>query len=390
MTDMIGFRESWSPVARLLSLGVRAERTQQEAKEMSDLYSAVGAEVAFDAATSNKILPAFAHALCSEVGQSLVDPRWLQCLAKNGERVGQLVSMLTEACAGLARRGVDAAVIENGGVLLASGMPHEAFAAGDFDLLVDGKKLNQVKAVFESLGFEEADRRGRVTNRLEFSKMTAGSERGWINPGGVPFDRIWVPLPYTDRSSGWLERKVQVPGMPDCATLEASDALVLVAVHTSLHSFVRSPFLRLYTDIDWLVRRCTINWQTVAQEARLIGMTTRVWLSLLVARSILETPIPEAPLQELSPPRSRAQQLTQLISREGVFSTGRPKLTGPNALRLDALLSEDGIGRWAKRLAWPEHEWLSSHFNLGDGREAGRLRLALRRAACAAKRWRPE
>lgn len=387
---MIHYEEPWTKTSRCLALAVRADRTAAERAELGSLLAQIGSMEVFEAAHRNKVAPIVAWTLVNEIGIADEEVDWRNVLNENAQRLNRLTAALVEVFLELDKLDCPAAVIENGGVLLASRMPLDVFAAGDFDLLVASTRMDEVRSGFRRLGFREADRRGRPTNRAEFCRESKPDEMIWINAGGAPFDRMWVPLPYTDRSIEWLARRVPAPGMSSLSVLEPSDALVLVAVHTSLHSFVRSPFVRLHADVDWLVRRCTIDWPRVIDEARKVGLSTRVWLSLLMARDILATPVPKSVLNELAPVNQKARALVRLIERDGCFWTGRRKLPGLQSVRLDALLSEDGVKRWVYRVVWPDQQWLSEHFDREGSKGRGRVRLCLKRLLAAGRIWRPE
>jgi Uncharacterised nucleotidyltransferase len=103
----------------------------------------------------------------------------------------------------------------------------------------------------------------------------------------------------------------EVPGL--CA----EDALLLLCVHGAKHVWNS---LRLVCDVAHLLQaRPDINWAQVQSEARRTGSARMLALGLMLAETLLDTPIPDAfaPLVREDP---RAQQLAREVSRRLVQS----------------------------------------------------------------------
>ena len=343
--DPVMYRERLSPQGEYLCLAVRGSRTTEESARLNQLAGQIGKDRCFEFAHRNKVGPIVGMTLAMEFSGALFEGRWKQLCIANQNRVQRLLNALQEVTGQLGRLSCPHAVIENGGVLLGTQTPTAAFAASDFDLLVAVEAWEASVQVMTRLGFEAADRRHPPTSRIEFKRKSASGDPVWINLGTQPFDRTWVPLQYTDRSAVWLSRRVPTEDLPGAFVLDPTDSLVLVCVHTSLHSYVRSPFLRLHADADWLVRKCHIEWGRFVEEVSQVGLSTRVWLSLEMTRFLLGTSVPAEVTAELAPRASVRSSLLDAIAREGTFAAPNCRWAGRRRRR------RGGAGHSEKRKA---------------------------------------
>jgi glycosyltransferase involved in cell wall biosynthesis len=313
---------------------------------------------------------------------------WEEAIDHNRRRVEALVATAVAVSARLERAGVACAAFEAGGVLLATDLPMSAYGSGDIDLLVEASRWDRVPAALGAEGFVQVDRRGRPTGRLEFRRRTADGEDEWLEVGFAPFDRSWLPLPVRDRSQTWLGRRERSRKEPRLYVLRPSDSLALVCMHTSLHSYVRAPGIRLHTDVDRLIRDTSVDWDSYVEEVLASGFARRAFVSLAMARGLLATPVPDSVLERLHPGKPWAS-IRRLLSTEGVIADGRPKLRRARAVLLDALLDERGRIRWLADLVVPPEDWMRAHFDRKRG-GAPLWRLHARRLFDVVTKWKPE
>ncbi len=247
-----------------------------------------------------------------------------------------------------------------------------------------------INKVLEKAGFEPQNRRGFKMPLVEFARHEDDGTTTWVNIGHEAFDRMWTPLFYSNRNAVWLERRIESPRrsgvfVPDCA-----DALAHVSMHTSFHSFVRSPGIRLHTDVDRLVRDCSIDWERYIGEVLSMGVPTRAFVSLSMAAGLLGTPVPKDVLRELYPGRSRWAPIELLLRSSGSMNNGRRKLGKVKTALLDALLDERGFIPWARSTVFPPGDWMHGHFGAGfEGTKVGLWRLHGERLKALATKWQP-
>jgi hypothetical protein len=383
------YRETCDALGDLLLLAVRGGHEALDLERLRELHDGLSDEDVFEAARMNKVTHAVADSLQRALGAALSTP-WEEALQENESRVEALLDVTEELTRGLRESGIASAAVESAGVMLGSDLPMRALGSGDLDLMVPEPAWERSLELAHSFGLLRGEREGQVTTRR--AKLSASGPLGqelWIEACAHPFERTWVPLRVHDRSDVWLGRTVASRKRSDISVLDPHDALAFVALHTSLHSFVRAPGLRLHMDVDRIVRGNALDWSRVVGEIEALGARTRSFVSLMMARGVLDTPIPDAALEALAPSPSRWRKLRDLLEGEGILHRGGPKLGRATTLRLDLLLEEGGVGSWLANVALPDRAWLERHFapeepNLGWARLHGRRLVRL------ATRWRPQ
>ncbi len=380
------YSEKMSPINRFLSLAVRGGRSTDETSEFIRLFSLLGCEAVHVAASNNKIIPLVAQALIETCPMKEVDPIWFEILRLNKKRVLKLELEWSEIALELDNLGCRHALVENAGVMYGSKMPLSAFSAGDFDILVAQNCWDKVVEVFHSKGFQAGDRRNRPTSRIEFYRKNLDGELQWLNVGHRSFDRMWLPLTYNERSSLWLKRAVRSSTNKNVFVLAVEDALAFVSMHTSLHSYIRSPGIRLHVDVDRLVRDNSIDWDIYLKEIQVMGIQKRAFISLSMAAGLLGTPIPIEVLSILSPVNTQWCYIERLLSREGAFYSGKSKLSKGKTIILDYYIYEHSKCSWLRNIFFPPASWMREHFSVAN---ENLLQLYWKRFLALVLEWRP-
>lgn len=365
----------------LLTLAMRPRRSAEQDARLVSAARALGAGACRALARANQCLPLVADAL-AEVLPADEAARWSRLADRNGDRVERL---LDAAAAVMDRAGVPHAAIEAGGVLAATELPARAYCSGDLDLIVAPPDLRAVERALEAEGFDVAERDGRVhTERIECRRVDPDGTELWLEVATRPFTRTFAPLALEDRLACWLSRARPSVCRPALQVLAPADLLCQVAVHTSLHSWVRAPGLRLHVDTARVVADTELSWDAVLDEVGRLGGAVRVWLSLVLARDLLGAEVPQRVLEALAPGRVRQRSARALLDRQGLLADGRPKLPRAEAIALDVLVSDERPWGWARGVLWPERAWLSERYGA-----APTWRLHARRWRAVAGRWRP-
>ncbi len=353
------YREPVSATSRALLLAARGERSEAEQAELRAACEALGQPALRKAAQQNRCEALVGVALAELLGDAF-DPEWQRAVEHNRARVDALTAALLEALEALEGRGVRCAMIEGASTVFSAGLSPSAYGAGDFDLLVEEDRFIDCLKALEALGYQTPARAGRVmTGRAQLRSPSTEREL-WLELGAQAFDRLWVPLRLKQPAARWLARR-QVGVHPRVPVLHPSDALCVALLHASMHSYVLSPALRLQVDIDRAARHPGVDWDEVTRTVREMGGATRAFTSLMLARSLLGTPVPEQALTQLGPSGARWDSLRRLLEAEGVLTDGRPKLRGASRVRLDYLLWDAPRRAWLQNLLWPEADWLERH-----------------------------
>jgi len=357
-----------TPVQRVVLDALRLDR---DLDGLSRSLDKVGEEEVLDCAVRNKVVAAVATSL-RPLGGS-----WEEAAAKAERRANSLFEGVVEVAAVVAdpRWGL----IEAAGVVAAAHRPVSELGSGDVDVVVATGALPAWRRVLRERGFRPTSRRGHKTNRQEW--VRAGTPTQRLALSDRCFDRVWLPLGFRDLAPTWVGRSVVA--RDGLRVLAATDLLVQVALHTSLHSFVRAPGLRLHLDVDRMARQ-PVDWGGALAQLRAVGGERRAWVSLAMARELLGAPIDEAQLASLRPPPGVAGSVRRVVRRASVFAGGR-KLAGPGAVFLDAAVDDRGVARWLHDALLPPREWLARRYGEGSA-----WRLHGSRYRDALQRWRPE
>lgn len=371
------------PEELILALAARGERTEAEHHTLRELITSADMGRLFETACSNQV-----HHV---VGDGLLrsellapDSAWALELASNAVAKERLFEAVRTVSAALDSVGIAHALVESASVAVATAMPLRALGSGDVDIIIERGSLARALSICAGYGFVPEPRDGRTrTSRVELVHVVDDRPLR-IEIGEVTFERHWTPLPFPPLEARWLSRRTRTScGLP---VLSPADLLVQVAIHTSMHSFVRAPGLRLYVDIDRVVRHGGIDWPEVVAQLVSARACNRGWLAFELATELLGTPIPMSARAELGR-RTKGRVLEALMRAESVFDRGRPRLARGKALLLDVALEDEGASNWVTRNLAPSREWLEREF--GDGRSQSRASLQLVRLLRATSTWQP-
>lgn len=144
--------------------------------------------------------------------------------------------------------------------------------------------------------------------------------------------------------------------------LAPEDNLLQVCLHTAKHTYVRAPGFRLHTDVDRIVRRCTVGWQKFVAEVERLQVRTAVYLSLAIPTLLLRTPVPEWVLTRLQPAAWKTRLMLRWLWRVGLFDPDARKWSKPGYIVFNMLLYDtlDGL----RRGLFPDAEWMQRRYEV--------------------------
>src|SRR5436309_12607633 len=284
---------------------MKARRTQVECATLRRLHDQLGGDGAARLAADHRAEPIVAHGL-SEAG--IGGAPWDGWHATSRGRIGRMMSLLDEIAARAAALGIPVVALKNGAIARALHPCPACVPMGDLDLLVPRGDFVRMHEVLNAMGFAvvtggaRADgvdaglAEGGTDYALSADGMTYAIDLQWRAVSGR-----WLRADQEPSAEELIGRSLPMPGTA-ARVLAAVDNLVQVALHTAKHSYCRAPGFRLHLDVDRVVHGTTIDWGSVVETVRRLGVGPAVFLSLSVPRGLFGTPIPERVLRELMPP----------------------------------------------------------------------------------------
>jgi hypothetical protein len=164
----------------------------------------------------------------------------------------------------------------------------------DLDLLVHKRDVPRAKELLSAVGYQP---QLRLTRAQEAAFLRYNCEHAFVHEDdGSMVDLHWAiterffsfPL---DPECLW-ERLQRVPlGGSDVATFSPEDLLLILCVHASKDAWER---LRYVCDVAELVHtHRDMDWRRVVERAGRLGSQRMLFVGLLLARDLLEMPLPE-------------------------------------------------------------------------------------------------
>lgn len=387
----VTYQEILSPVQSFLVLALQDinSHTEQEERHLGALYEQIGDEEAWQSATDNKVLPHVAHTLQEISGNRHAPQRWMRVHEQYKRRNLCFIDELDQLAGVLAETHNPAVLVEAGSILYGVYPCKGCFSSDDIDLLVDATQRQKIHQVLVAAGFETGVQQWSVpSSRQAYCKPVSADSVLWLNVMFEPLSRRWVaPVEALDCQE-ILARAQRVSDHEAGLLLPATeDHVLLCALHASVHGYVRPPGLRLYVDVDRVVRYRPLNWDLVLERANAWQVKRRVFIALAIATGLLNTPIPEAVLDDLVPNQEEQQRLLTPLAQKSVFHTGKDKFSRLEFARFEAQLDDRGIAHGVLRGIFPSSTWMRKRYAI-----ARRWQLPIyyvRRLGAIVRRWHP-
>jgi len=361
-------------------IAMRVRKTPEHAAELDSL---VGDDwrrwLAFG--RRNLIGPLVARTLTETRGADHPDAHeWASEYDETQGYVDTLMAELDIIAERLAAEDIRLVALKNAGIARALHPFRGECPMGDIDLLVRRDRLVDAHHVMIELGYEHATRAPLVEpadldHALESGGAEYRAERGgheiWVEVQWRPIAGRWIPRAVEPRGEELLERSVAIEGS-HARLLEPTDNLLQVALHTAKHTYCRAPGLRLHTDVDRLVAYSPPDWERFVCAARDLRLTTAIYFSLALAGALLDTPVPEDVLDELTPDEAKRFVIARWLSRADIFEPDEKKFNRAGMALFHALLFDKATGAVAAALGTdPDSLTLWSaphHLRAGAGR----------------------
>ena len=186
---------------------------------------------------------------------------------------------------------------ENFAVLILSNYSIGSFSSGDIDLSADYIEKNKIILSLKELNFFTNDNSKSIG---EYSGQSIVFYNKNIIKDGFYINIIWKPVTRAFLIQDKYEKRLKIARknaiiLPNTniRILEKTSLLYFCALHISCgHYFTLTPGLRLYVDIDRLVRSSNIDWNKIKLWEKEDNAGIRVSLVLFLCNKIFNTPIP--------------------------------------------------------------------------------------------------
>ena len=168
----------------------------------------------------------------------------------------------------------------------------------DLDLLVMPSQVLRVKALMLAQGYQSQHRFADAA--AEAAHLQSDCEYNFVRPS----DRLLVEIHWRFRPQSfpfpldlgelWERRETVLLAGASVPTLSLEDYLLLLCVHGAKHRWERMLWV---CDIAQIVHaRCDLPWARIAAQAERLGCARVLRLGLLLARDLLDAPVPNAAL----------------------------------------------------------------------------------------------
>jgi hypothetical protein len=263
-------------------------------------------------------------------------------------RMTILLRELDDVAARLSGRDIQLVALKNGGIARGIHPCAACCPMGDIDVLISKSRFEEAHSLLESAGFELATRgtveradleEGLESGGTEYVKKVDGEEV-WFELQWRPIAGRWIRPEQEPSADDLLGRSLAIKGS-DARLLSPVDNMLQVCLHTTKHSYVRAPGLRLHTDVDRLTTFIPPDWKHFASTADALRSRTATFLALGLAQSLLETEIPHGLIRDLAPPRWKQRILITWLRRVGIFEPNEPKFSRPEMMGFHALLYDE-------------------------------------------------
>lgn len=280
----------------LITLAIRSSRGDSWRADTQALAAECRMEEVERLAKLNRVAGPVFHGLADALGQAPAssvlrdahNAAFARTSAFHGEfiNVGAVIDELD----------IQAVAFEHAGVVLATGSCPGCAESSDIDLLVSAAGHPRVSRALVELGYTSTVTKSREP---EFRKELVEGHVFRIVVRSEALHRLYGPRPRQPATQWLLDRALPVDG---AQALRPEDAVLMCALHASLHSYIRSPGLRLHLDVDRLICATEICWETVVETASSLRVGVRVFWGLEIPAILLSTPVPQSVLDELRPP----------------------------------------------------------------------------------------
>ena len=327
-------------------------------------YAKLNYEDIFEYGRKEKILPFIAFLFVT----SRIDaPRWEVILEQYKQRNLSILHFLEDVFNKFEQRGIKRIfVYENFGALLKSGQEIACFASGDIDLYADFSQQDSITSELQNCGFkpEDGNFSSSTVSTVYHNPTVLGAEGYRLNVMWQPLSRKKLPFPLDlDMCIEWdnLDRYADTHiKLPSLDTL-----LYLCLLHISVHSYHRSPDMKLYTDAERLALM-NPDWDKIAAFAKHDKTEVRVATAALLTKMLLDIPLSDSWISQYT---GKYAQINKLVRRvydeEYDYLADEP--FGLKVLLIEILSADKHWTSALIEMILPPKRWVREYYLQGEG-----------------------
>jgi hypothetical protein len=333
----------WSVLLTAASVGSLEEKTGRLSRS---LQSSISWEFLFDLADRHG-LQFLLHQALHPVSRSLPAAAWnriAQSHVANLHKALLLSTELIRIVEHLDGLGLDVMPYKGLGLAEAAYGDIALRPSGDIDLLVRAQDLRRVRDALVMLNYSP---HASFPAEQEEVYLKSGYELAFDGAAGPNLVELqWALLPrfyaVNFDMDGLFSRAVplMVAGKT-MKTLSPSDSILALSVHAAKHLWNRLIWI---CDIARLMTSPELDWQWIGLEARKLGITRIVRVTMLLCHQLLQAPV-SARAEAALPPDSGASKMAADVQHQILTGTAFP-LESPSYFRLMMKLRERPADRW--------------------------------------------
>jgi hypothetical protein len=352
-------RSSFDLIVRLAISGNNA--TEKEKNEIESFYRQSGKDVIYQLVQRKKIIPFVSQLFCNlEIDTDF----WSKHVKLYEERNLNIIKTLTDIFADFNKSGVNKIfVYENFGALLSSQSNIALFASGDVDIYADFSHMNSIYSVLKYHGFYSKNK-GEMSEKVktEFFNPSLFQSGFGINVMWTPMSRLKLPfiidLDYSSPINNLQKYKNTDINLPSNEAL-----LYLCLLHISIHSYSRSPDIRLYIDIVNLCK-LDVDWHKILDYSKHDQTEVRVLTACILSMKLLNVEIPDYIIEYQDIYKKQISRLLKLVyDEENNNLLYEP--SGINLLIIEALSNNKSLIIGVFNILFPQKNWVRD-FYVGD------------------------
>tara|TARA_B110000879_G_C11182971_1_gene519551 strand:+ start:4008 stop:5165 length:1158 start_codon:yes stop_codon:yes gene_type:complete len=206
-------------------------------------------------------------------------------------------------------QGLKVVALKNGGLAQFHLDDLGSHPMGDIDLMVSKSSFLDAHQEIIDAGFvlefrseyeEDSISAAYLNGGAEYSKKLDSGCIMWLELSYRSVSGRWINQDKEPRADDFLLRSIPAP-ISGIHILSPEDNLLQVSIHTAKHTYFRAPGIRLHLDVHRVCGLFDIDWELFEKRVLASETQTAVYFSLLSARELLGTGIPDCTMTNLKP-----------------------------------------------------------------------------------------
>lgn len=328
-----------------------------------ELSDNVRSSLLWEYARKHRIEMVIGDALRQFIPYEEVPLQWLDACKAAQDKTTSILTELDTLASCFDALGVPSIVLENAAIARAVLCEPQCFSFGDLDILIPPEQIRSADQAVRCADFAPLSRRtpdNRLTEgRLSYSRALTTGQTCTVHLQTDLVARRLVNAVLQPDTSPFFAR-AQIVSDSGTRILDASDFLLQLCIHSSAHSYIRKPGIRLHMDLDWYVRNANIDWLKFSEVVSLSHAATAAWIALAIPKAIFDTPIPSWLLSNLRPPAWKIVFIRRWFSGARLLSFNDQPIRRSNLILFSFALPDRPSDLWQS--VFPRPEWMQQRY----------------------------